>query len=162
MWRLYTFSLRMILWKLYTFSIRMICIRIGIEIFDEEGNWISKYLPRLCCFSFYVKYFVLFHDRNSYFFSFYTNYFWKLRLKFILGVIYAMHSLLKICFLYFLRTRWDFVMCLSVFCWNSVVLPMWNTVIRNFDFNWINIWSLFTDFQNASLLLIALISHKIS
>ena len=94
LWKLYTFSLRMILWKLYTFSITMICIRIGIEIFDEEGNWISKYLSRLCCFSFYAKYFVLFHDRNSYFFSFYTNYFWKLRLKFILGVIYTVKAYL--------------------------------------------------------------------
>ena len=74
----------------------------------------------------------------------------------------TMHFLLKICFPYFLRTRWDFHMCLSVFCWNSVILPMGDTVIRNFDFNWINSWSLFTDFQNASLLLLALISHKIS
>ena len=74
----------------------------------------------------------------------------------------TMHFLLKICFPYFLRTRWDFHMCLSVFCWNSVILQMWDTVIRNFDFNWINSWSLFTDFQNASLLLLALISHKIS
>ena len=72
----------------------MIWISIGIEIFDEEGNWISKYLPRLCCFSFYVKYFVLFHDRNSYFFSFYTNYFWKLWLKFILEVIYTVKAYL--------------------------------------------------------------------
>ena len=74
----------------------------------------------------------------------------------------TMHFLLKICFPYFLRTRWDFHMCLSVFCWNSVILPMGDTVIRNFDFNWINSWSLFTDFQNASLLLLALISDKIS
>ena len=74
----------------------------------------------------------------------------------------TMHFLLKICFPYFLRTRWDFHMCLSVFCWNSVILPMGDTVIRNFDFNWMNSWSLFTDCQNASLLLLALISHKIS
>ena len=86
----------------------------------------------------------------------------KLLLKCKPTPIDTMHSLLKIWFPYFLRTRWDFDMCLSVFCWNSFILPMWDTVIRNFDFNWISSWSLFTDFQNASLLLLALISHKIS
>ena len=34
-----------------------------------------KYLPRLCCFNFYVKYFVLFHGRNSYFLVFIQTFF---------------------------------------------------------------------------------------
>ena len=40
---------------------------------------------------------------------------------------------------------------MPVFFWNSVILSMWDTVTWHFDFNWINSWSLFTDFQNAYL-----------
>ena len=35
-------------------------------------------------------------------------------------------------------------------------------VIRNFGFNWINSLSLFTDFENANIFFLALISLKIS